>query len=84
MKEGEIKLFKAIGETSIVVEYCDSKVTNRKKKIVDRRFFGFKSGTAEMIKRGSWEMQSYQHLKISRWEYTLNMVTKYVDLKLNI
>lgn len=62
MKEGDIKLFKAIGETSILVEYCDSKITNRKKKIVDRRFFGFKSGTSEMIKRGSWEMKSYQHL----------------------
>ena len=62
IKKGTIKVFQCLDETAVTLEYCNDVVANRKKKIVDRRFFGFKSGTADMIRVGSWEIHSYQHL----------------------
>lgn len=62
IKKGTIKVFQCLDETAVTLEYCNDVVENRKKKIVDRRFFGFKSGTADMIRVGSWEIHSYQHL----------------------
>lgn len=62
IKKGTVKIFQCLDETAVTLEYCNDVVSNRKKKIVDRRFFGFKSGTADMIRVGGWEMQSYQHL----------------------
>lgn len=62
IKKGTIKVFQCLDETAVTLEYCNDVIANRKKKIVDRRFFGFKSGTADMIRVGGWEMHSYQHL----------------------
>ena len=62
IKKGTVKVFQCLDETAVTLEYCNDVVANRKKKIVDRRFFGFKSGTADMIRVGSWEIHSYQHL----------------------
>ena len=62
IKKGTIKVFQCLDETAVTLEYCNDVVANRKKKIVDRRFFGFKSGTADMIRVGGWEIHSYQHL----------------------
>ena len=62
IKKGTVKVFQCLDETSVTLEYCNDVVANRKKKIVDRRFFGFKSGTSDMIRVGSWEIHSYQHL----------------------
>ena len=62
IKKGTVKVFQCLDETAVTLEYCNDVVTNRKKKIVDRRFFGFKSGTADMIRVGGWEIHSYQHL----------------------
>ena len=62
IKKGTVKVFHCLDETAVTLEYCNDVVANRKKKIVDRRFFGFKSGTADMIRVGSWEIHSYQHL----------------------
>ena len=62
IKKGTVKVFQCLDETAVTLEYCNDIVANRKKKIVDRRFFGFKSGTADMIRIGSWEIHSYQHL----------------------
>ena len=62
IKKGTVKVFKCLDETAVTLEYCNDVVANRKKKIVDRRFFGFKSGTADMIRVGGWEIHSYQHL----------------------
>lgn len=62
IKKGTVKVFQCLDETAVTLEYCNDIVANRKKKIVDRRFFGFKSGTADMIRVGSWEIHSYQHL----------------------
>ena len=62
IKKGTVKVFQCLDETAVTLEYCNDVVANRKKKIVDRRFFGFKSGTADMIRVGGWEIHSYQHL----------------------
>ena len=62
IKKGTVKVFQCLDETAVTLEYCNDVVANRKKKIVDRRFFGFKSGTADMIRVGNWEIHSYQHL----------------------
>ena len=62
IKKGTVKVFQCLDETAVTLEYCNDVVANRKKKIVDRRFFGFKSGTADMIRLGGWEIHSYQHL----------------------
>ena len=62
IKKGTIKVFQCLDETAVTLEYCNDVVANRKKKIVDRRFFGFKSGTTDMIRVGDWEIHSYQHL----------------------
>ena len=62
IKKGTVKVFQCLDETAVTLEYCSDVVTNRQKKIVDRRFFGFKSGTADMIRVGGWEIHSYQHL----------------------
>lgn len=62
IKKGTVKVFQCLDETAVTLEYCSDVVANRKKKIVDRRFFGFKSGTADMIRVGGWEIHSYQHL----------------------
>ena len=62
IKKGTVKVFQCLDETAVTLEYCNDVIANRKKKIVDRRFFGFKSGTADMIRVGGWEMHSYQHL----------------------
>ena len=62
IKKGTVKVFQCLDETAVTLEYCNDVATNRKKKIVDRRFFGFKSGTADMIRVGGWEIHSYQHL----------------------
>ena len=63
IKQGEIKIYQCLNETSVTVEYCNDTITkNRKKKLTDRRFFGFKSGTSKMITSGKWEISSYQHL----------------------
>lgn len=62
IKKGTVKVFQCLDETAVTLEYCNDVVANRKKKIVDRRFFGFKSGTADMIRVGDWEIHSYQHL----------------------
>ena len=62
IKQGTIKVIQGIDDTAVTVEYCNDVVTSRKKRIVDRRFFGFKNGTADMITAGKWELRSYQHL----------------------
>ena len=62
IKKGTVKVFQCLDETAVTLEYCNDVVANRNKKIVDRRFFGFKSGTADMIRVGGWEIHSYQHL----------------------
>lgn len=63
IKPGTIKVYKCFQQTAITLEYCkDTIATNRHKKIVDMRFFGFKNSTADMIRTGTWEIGSYQHL----------------------
>lgn len=62
IKQGTIKVVQCSEYTSITVEYCNDIIKSRKKRIVDKRFFGFKNGTAKMITSGSWELKSYPHL----------------------
>ena len=62
IKQGTIKVFKCLDETAVTLEYCNDVIVNRKKKITDKRFFGFKTGTSDMIRQGGWEIHSYQHL----------------------
>ena len=63
IRQGTIKVFHCLEDTSVTLEYCpDTVKKNRRKKLTDRRFFGFSNGSADMIKSGGWEIHSYQHL----------------------
>ena len=63
IRQGTIKVFHCLEDTSVTLEYCSDTVKkNRRKKLTDRRFFGFSNGSSDMIKTGGWEIHSYQHL----------------------